>query len=120
MPSARSVGSGRATTSGWLGVLSNKVGVDDLLLAAQACHRPCPDQPSLRHHEYGVAQLLDEVELVLDHQNRQALGAQRLEVMLDLGDDTRVDARHRLVEQQAPLMEQQRAHELDEPLLGAA
>src|SRR5690348_5283937 len=116
-PSARRVGSGRATTAG---SLSNKVSVDHLPLAAQARHGAAADEPPLRHDEDRVAQLLDEVQLVLDHDDRQALLAQVLEVALDLGHHPRVDAGHRLVQEQAARMEHERAHDLDQPLLPAA
>src|SRR5690348_9628939 len=116
-PSARRLGTGRSSASG---ILANKVSVDNLSLSPQAGHGSAADQLSLRHHENGIAQLLDQVELVLDHQDRHALGAQRLQVVADLVDDARVHARHRLVEKQAGRVEHERAHDLDEPLLAAA
>src|SRR5579864_2630289 len=100
--------------------LSNKVSVDDLPLLSQRRHRSAADQPALRHDEHRVAQLLDEVQLVLDHQDRQAVAAEVLQVAPDLLDDARVHAGHRLVEKQAARVQHERAHDLDQALLPAA
>src|SRR5215469_11934371 len=116
-PSALRLGAGRASTSRRL---SSKVRVHDLSLAPQRPHGSAPDQPSLRHHEHRVAQLLDQVQLVLDHDDGEALAPQVSKVAADLGDDSRMHSRHRLVQQQAARMEHQRPHDLDQALLAAA
>src|SRR6266851_123260 len=117
MRSARSVGSGRASTSI---DLSNKVSVDYLLLPPQRRHGAATDQLSLRHHEDRIAELLDEVQLVLDHQDRETVAPKILQVALDLVGHARMHARHRLVKQQAARMQHERTHDLDQALLPAA
>src|SRR5215472_5230472 len=116
-PSALRLGAGRVSTSS---CLSNKVRVHDLPLAPERRHGSASDQPSLRHHEDRVAELLDQVQLVLDHDDGQALAPQVPKVAADLGDDTWVHSRHRLVQQQAARAEHQCTHDLDHPLLATA
>src|SRR5689334_4283809 len=113
IPSARRLGAGRSAAGA--ACLSNKVSVDNLSLPPQAGHGPAADQLPLSHHEHRVAELLDQVELVLHHQDCEPVGAQRLEVVLDLPHDARVHAGHRLVEQKAPRVKHQGPHDLDQP-----
>src|SRR6202521_1827089 len=94
MCSARRVGTGRACDRAGL---SDKVSVDNLWLPPEAGHGPAADDLSLRHHNHRVAEALDHVQLVLDHQDRDAFRAQILEVVLDLLDDLRMDPGHRLI-----------------------
>src|SRR5215472_18256467 len=71
--SALRLGAGRIPMSG---CLSNKVRVHDRPLAPERRHGSAPDQPSLCHDEHRIAQLLDQVQLVLDHDDGQALAPQ--------------------------------------------
>src|ERR1700687_693644 len=89
MCSARRLGAGRPSTRCRF---SDEQIVTNLLLPPQAAHRPAADDLSLRHDHNRVAQALDHVELVLNHQDRQPSRAQVLEVVLDLLDDLRVHA----------------------------
>src|SRR5258708_35788800 len=97
MWSARRLGAGRPSTRC---SLSDEVSVNNLLLPSQTRHRPAADDLSLSHDHDGVTQPLDHVELVLDHQDRETSRAKLLEVALDLLDDFRVHARHRLGEEE--------------------
>src|ERR1700674_4208498 len=117
MCSARRLGAGRACERAGL---SDKVSVDNLRLPPEAGHGPAADDLSLCHHDHRVAEPFDHVQLVLDHQDRQAFLAQVLKVALDLLDDLRMNARHRLVEEQDSWPQHQGPHDLDEALLPAA
>src|SRR5258708_8533439 len=109
MCSAGRLGAGRRSTRCWS---SDEVSVNNLLLPSQTRHRPAADDFALRHDHDRVAQPLDHVKLVLDHQDRETFRAKILEVVLDLLDDLRVHARHRLVQGEPAGMQQQRPHDL--------
>src|ERR1700686_3425925 len=116
MCSARRLGAGRSSTRC---SLSDEVSVNHLLLPPQARHGPTANDLPLCHDHDRVAQPLHHVELVLDHQDRQPARAQVLEVVLDLLDDLRVHARHRLVEEKQARVQHQRTHDLDQAFLPA-
>src|SRR5229473_4570707 len=117
MCSARRLGAGRLSVRR---SLSNEVSVNNLSLLSQAGHGSAADDLSLRHYDHRVAQPLHHVQLVLDHQDRQAFSTQVLEVVLDLLDDPGMHTRHRFVEEQEAGMQHQRPHDLDQALLSAA
>ena len=78
------------------------------------------DQPTaFGEHDHVVAEPRDHVHLVLDQQNSDAVGDQRAQVLADLAGKRRVDAGHRLVEQQQSRLGHQRAADLEELLLPA-
>src|ERR1700686_2835387 len=89
MCSARRLGAGRACKRAGL---SDKVSVDNLWLPPEARHGPAADDFSLRHHHHRVAQALDHVQLVLDHQDRQASTTEVLQVVLNLLADLWMNA----------------------------
>src|ERR1700682_6266409 len=117
MCSARRLGAGRVCDR--VG-LSDKVSVDNLWLPPEAGHGSAADDLALRHHHHRVAQALDHMKLVLDHQDCQALLAQVLEVVLNLLDDLWMNAGHRLVKEQDSRAQHEGAHDLDQSLLPAA
>src|SRR5712692_2442069 len=59
---------------------ADEVSVNNFLLPPEVRHRAAADDPALSHHENRVAQPLDHVQLVLDHQDGHPFRAQRLEV----------------------------------------
>src|SRR5579872_7061904 len=117
MPSAFRLGTGRSPESC---CSANDVSVDNLLLLSEGRHSAAAYELALGHHENCVAQLLDEVQLVLDHDDGQAVGTKVVEVALDLADHLGMYARHRLVQEKAARMQHERAHDLDQALLAAA
>src|SRR3979411_185979 len=114
MCSARRLGAGRASERAGL---SDKVSVDNLWLPPEAGHGSAANDLSLRHPDHRVTKALDHMQLVLDHQDRQTLLTQILEVVLDLLDDLWMHAGHRLVEEQDPRAQHQGPHDLDQALL---
>src|SRR5258708_34411117 len=110
MCSARRLGAGRPSTRCWS---SDEVSVNNLLLPPQTRHRPAADDFALRHDHDRVAQPLDHVKLVLDHQDRETFRATILDVVLDLLDDLRVHARHRLAAEQHTTTRHPRPHPPD-------
>src|SRR5260370_18041578 len=111
MCSARRLGAGRPSTRCWS---SDEVSVNNLLLPSQTRHRPAADDFALRHDHDRVAQPLDHVKLVLDHQDRETFRAKILEGVLDLLDDLRVHARHRLPEGEQARMQHHHPHDPDQ------
>src|SRR5215471_17106327 len=92
-PSARSGTPGRLTSA-------DKVGLHDLGAGAQLLHAPLRQHRALGHHHHRVAELVHDGQLVLDHEDRHPLPAQRNELPPDPPGQVRVDSGHRLVEQQ--------------------
>src|SRR5215472_7511898 len=113
MPSARS-GSPRRVTS------ADKVGLHNLLPPPQLRHRSLREDGALRHHHHRVAELVHDGQLVLDHEDRHALGAQGDQLIPDPPRQVRVHPGHGLVEQQHPRFRHERAHDLHQPPLAPA
>src|ERR1017187_10516698 len=113
--SARTSGSGRS-----LATSTSEVGIDDLLVGLELRHGALGEHRAARHHHHGLAELLDQAELVLDHEHRHPLSPQFHEPVGDRQRERRADAGHRLVQQQQLRLGHQGPHELDEPPLTTA
>ena len=81
---------------------------------------PSASSAPVGHHDHRIAELVHDGQLVLDHQDRHALAAQRDQLVADPPGQVRVHPGHRLIEQQHAGLGHQRAHDLDQPALAAA
>ena len=97
-----------------------EIRVDHALVGAHLVRGSLRDHASVVHHDHAVARAHDEVEVVLDDQERDAVAlAQREDVLEQLDAQRRADAGHRLVEQQDPRLRHQRADEVEQLALPA-
>src|SRR6266702_4697004 len=99
---------------------ADKVSLHNVAPGPQLGHRPLGQDRALRHGHHGVAELVHDGQFVLDHDHGQPLLGQRGELTADPPGEVRVDARHRLVEQEHPRLGHQCAHDLHQPALAAA
>ena len=75
--------------------------------------------PALRHDDHRIAERGDGVQVMLDQQHRDALGAQVAQVLADLARQRGVHAGHRLIQQQQLGFGHQGAADLQQFLLTA-
>src|SRR5579863_10190612 len=117
--SARSTGAGAAAGS-VMAQVHPEVGVDHLRVAAQPGERALRDHLAEVHHHHFVTGLLDERQVVLDHHHGLPSGRELPHRVADMDAEHRVDAAHRLVEDDQPRIGRGDAGELQQPLLAAA
>src|SRR4029077_11667841 len=89
--------------------LADEIGIQHLLASGDVSHRALGDDLALRHDHHRIAQPLDDGQLVLDHDHREALGSKVEEVMLDLARQGRVHAGEWFVQEQHLRPRHQRA-----------
>src|SRR5579883_171865 len=95
-----------------------KIGFDHGRIVSYFLRRPFGDLDAVIEHINPVRELHDQVELVLDQQDGHAATLQRRNQRLHFGRLGRIHAGGRLVEQQQPRPERQRAGDLDPPPVG--
>src|SRR5581483_5804175 len=91
-----------------------QVGVEDGGVGAYRVGRPGGDAGAAIHHDHRVAQPHHQVHVVLDDQEADAHGVPVPDVLLHRGDQRRVDARGRFVEQHQLRLAHQHRGELQE------
>ena len=97
-----------------------EVGVDHGLVGADLVRLAVGDHRALGHHDHPVGVVHHHLHVVLDEQEGDpVLGAQALHVVEQPPAEGRVDARHRLVEQQEARLRHQRPGELEQLALAA-
>src|SRR5579875_3694618 len=99
---------------------AGEIGIDDRLVVSELAERPLGEDRSLDHDDDGIAQLLHEPEVVLDHEHRHPGLAEAEEVLADHPAQGGVDPGHGLVEQHHDRVAHERPHDLHDPLLAAA
>ena len=91
-----------------------QIRVDNLLVVANLVGCALRDDAAVVHDDHAVAGAHDEVEVVLDDEQRDAVAPPQVEDVLEqLDPERRADARHRLVEQQDARLRHQRADEVE-------
>ena len=97
-----------------------EIGVDHGLVGADLVRLAVGDHLALGHHDHPVGVVHHHLHVVLDEQEGDpVLGAQPLHVVEQPPSERRVDARHRLVEQQEAGLRHQRPGELEQLALAA-
>ena len=81
------------------------------VLGDELRRRPGGDGAAVRHDHHGVGEALGLLDVVRRHEDRRALGAQRVDQRPQLLPDLRVEADGRLVEQHEPRPVHQRARD---------
>src|SRR5690606_38809744 len=93
-------------------------GFDELV--RERVHAASGDDPALVHDSKAVAEAAHERQLLLDDEHGQPeLAVQLANHVADLGDDARLDAFGRLVEEQEARLEHERARDREPLLLSA-
>ena len=93
---------------------------DHQVLISTVCHKaPAHQRAPLRQHEDPVAQPRDQVHVVLDDAERDALGHERAHQRRELGHQRRRHAGGGLVQENKARREHERAGELQQLLLPA-
>ena len=85
------------------------------VLAHELGRRPARDRGALGHDRHGVGEALGLLDVVRRHQDRDALGAQRVDQRPQLLAHLRVEADGRLVEQHEPRLVHERARDQQPP-----
>src|ERR1700687_1138833 len=100
--------------------LASQVGVHDTGVLPQLGHRAAGQNLPFHHHGHPAADALDDAEVVLDQQQRDAGLLNVLQVLAHAFDQSRVDSGHRLVEEhQFRLRPHRSGHPQRSPLCSA-
>src|SRR5258707_7510530 len=75
---------------------ANEVGLLHVVVTTDLLHRALVQDPPSRHHDDGITKPLDDLQLVLDHENGHALAPVLQEDILYPCPDGAVDPGHRL------------------------
>src|SRR6266567_3684718 len=119
-PSVLSTISGTISGSSLMALVHPEIGVDHPGVVAQAGKRALGDDLAEIHHHHLMAGLLDEREVVLDHDDGATLDRELPDRLADPRTEDRVDASHRLVQDDQPRLGGGHAGEFEQPFLAAA
>src|SRR5450755_1160425 len=97
-----------------------EIGIDHPGVVAQAGERSLRDDLAEIHNDYLIAGLLDEREIVLDHDHGAAIGGELPHGLADPRAEHGIDAAHRLVEDDQAGLGGRDAREFEQPFLAAA
>src|SRR5579872_929677 len=103
-----------------MALVHSEIGVDHPGVVPQTGKRPLGDDLAEVHHDHLMAGSLDEREVVLDHDDGPALARELPDRIADPRAEHRVDASHRLVQDDQPSLGGGDAGELEQPFLAAA
>src|SRR6516162_4408054 len=103
-----------------MALVHSEIGVDHPGVVPQAGERSLGDDLAEVHHGHLMAGSLDEREIVLDHDDGAALARELPDRLPDPRAEHRVDASHRLVQDDQPSLGGGDAGELEQPFLAAA
>src|ERR1700680_594480 len=115
-PSARSTTSGAGSFNA---LVHSEIGVDHPGVVAQAGEWPLRDDLAEIHHNHPIAGLLDEREVVLDHDHGAALAGELPHGLADPRTQHGINAPHRLVEDDQAGLGGPGTAGLGEPFYGA-
>src|SRR5712691_223458 len=116
-PSARSTISAAGSL---MALVHSEIGIDHPGVVAQAREWSLRDDLTEIHHHNLVAGLLDEREIVLDHDHGAAVVGEGLHGIADPRAEHWINASHRLVEDDQARLGGRDAREFEQPFLAAA
>src|SRR5579863_5685066 len=94
-----------------------QIGAHDFLVRTEVAQATGGERAAFREHDHVVADLLHDVEVVLDHEHGHAISFKVEDVASDALDERRVDTCHRLVEEEDLRRRHDRAGDLEELFL---